>query len=130
MVGQGPLKPSILGSTPSPAALRLASLAQCRLLFDYASEAKCPEHTRRRTNPMYYLYFLLCDDNSIYTGVTNDIERRFSEHKNKKGGHYTSSHNAVKIIYTEEYPTQKEALTRERQIKGWRREKKIKLINE
>ena len=78
---------------------------------------------------MYYLYFLLCDDNSIYTGVTNNIERRFLEHKNKKGGHYTSSHQAVKIIYKEEYPTQKEALRRERQIKSWRREKKLALIN-
>jgi putative endonuclease len=79
---------------------------------------------------MYYLYFLLCDDNSIYTGVTNNIERRFLEHKNKRGGHYTSSHNAVKIIYKEAYPTQKEALKRERQIKGWRREKKLTLIKE
>ncbi len=78
---------------------------------------------------MHYLYFLLCDDNSIYTGVTNNIERRFLEHKNKKGGHYTSSRNAVKIIYKEEYLTQKEALKRERQIKGWRREKKVNLIN-
>jgi len=78
---------------------------------------------------MYYLYFLLCDDNSIYTGVTNNIERRFSEHKNKRGGHYTSSHKAVKIIYKEVYPTQKEALVRELQIKGWRREKKLALIN-
>ena len=78
---------------------------------------------------MYYLYILLCKGNSIYTGVTNNIERRFLEHKNKKGGHYTNSHDAVKIIYKEEYPTQKEALKRERQIKGWRREKKLALIN-
>jgi len=77
---------------------------------------------------MYYVYFLLCKNNSIYTGVTNNIERRFSEHKNKKGGHYTRSHRAVKIIYREEYTTQKEALKRERQIKGWRRQKKLELI--
>jgi len=77
---------------------------------------------------MYYLYILLCKDGSIYTGVTNNIKRRFSEHKNKKGGHYTSSHQAIKIIYKEEYSTQKEALKRERQIKGWRREKKLALI--
>ncbi|PIU14596.1 hypothetical protein COT20_02650 [bacterium (Candidatus Gribaldobacteria) CG08_land_8_20_14_0_20_39_15] len=75
-----------------------------------------------------YLYFLLCKDNSIYTGITNNIERRFLEHKNKKGGHYTSSREVVKIIYKEEYLTQQEALKRERQIKGWRREKKLALI--
>lgn len=77
---------------------------------------------------MHYLYILLCKDNSIYTGVTNNIERRFSEHKNKKGGHYTSSYQAVKIIHKEEYPTRKEALKREKQIKGWRRKKKLALI--
>jgi len=77
---------------------------------------------------MYYLYILLCKDKSVYTGVTNNIERRFSEHKNKKGGHYTGSHGAIKILYKEEYSTLKEVLKREKQIKGWRREKKLALI--
>ena len=78
---------------------------------------------------MWFVYILKCKDSSLYTGMTSNLERRFLEHKNKKGGHYTNSHDAVKIIYKEEYPTQKEALKRERQIKGWRREKKLALIN-
>jgi putative endonuclease len=77
---------------------------------------------------MYYLYLLLCADKSIYTGVTNNIKRRFSEHKNKRGGHYTSSHDALKIVYKEEFATQKEALARERQIKRLPRQKKLDLI--
>jgi len=78
---------------------------------------------------MYFVYLVQCSDNTIYTGITNDLERRFNEHKNKKGGHYTSSRNVEKIIYTEEFATKSEALKREAEIKSWRREKKLRLIN-
>ncbi|MFZ3100426.1 MAG: GIY-YIG nuclease family protein [Minisyncoccales bacterium] len=70
-----------------------------------------------------------CSDNSIYTGITNDLERRFADHKNKKGGHYTSSRNVEKIIHTEEFATKSEALKREAEIKSWKRDKKLALIN-
>ena len=75
----------------------------------------------------YFVYLLKCKDNSIYTGITTDFKRRFNEHKNKKGGHYTSSHEVLKILYVEKYPTRSDALKREAEIKSWRREKKIKL---
>lgn len=78
---------------------------------------------------MWFVYILKCEDNSFYTGVSNNPERRFFEHKNKKGGHYTSSHKVIKIVYLEECPDKSTALKRERQIKGWRREKKLILIN-
>ena len=52
---------------------------------------------------MYFVYLIECAGGNIYTGITTNLERRFNEHKNKKGGHYTSSHQAVKIIYKEEY---------------------------
>jgi len=78
---------------------------------------------------MYFVYLLQCCDNSIYTGITNDLERRFAEHKNKKGGHYTSSRNVEKIIHTEEFATKSEALKREAEIKSWKRDKKLALIN-
>jgi len=77
---------------------------------------------------MYYVYLIQCEDKSIYTGVTNDLERRFLEHKDKTGGHYTRSHKVEKILYTEKYNTRSEALKREAQIKGWRREKKLALV--
>ena len=76
---------------------------------------------------MHYLYILLCKDDTLYTGVTNNLKRRFLQHKNKRGGRYTSIHGAVKILYKEGYLIRKGALKREKQIKSWRREKKIRL---
>ncbi len=78
---------------------------------------------------MYYVYIIKCEDDSLYTGITNDIERRFSEHKSKIGGRYTASHKVEKVIYAEKFETKSEALKRETQIKGWRKEKKLALIN-
>lgn len=77
---------------------------------------------------MYYVYILLCKDSSFYTGITNDLERRFKQHKNKTGGHYTSAHPVEKILYTEKHKTRSEALKREAQIKSWHRKKKENLI--
>lgn len=77
----------------------------------------------------YFVYLLKCRDESIYTGITTDVKRRFAEHRNKRGGHYTGSHEVQKILYAEEYPTRSAALKREAEIKSWRREKKINLIN-
>ncbi|HLC88104.1 MAG TPA: GIY-YIG nuclease family protein [Patescibacteria group bacterium] len=75
---------------------------------------------------MWYVYILLCGDNSLYTGSTNDLEKRFLDHKNGKGGKYTRSHRPLKLIYKEEFATKSEALKREAEIKSWSRGKKIK----
>ena len=72
---------------------------------------------------MYYVYLLQCGDGTIYTGITTDVERRFQEHKNGKGGHYTSSRKAVKLLYTEKQKDRSSAQKREAEIKGWREEK-------
>lgn len=77
---------------------------------------------------MYYVYLLECKDKSIYTGITTDVARRFKEHKEGKGGHYTSSKKAVKILYTEKFKTRSQALKREYEVKSWPRQKKLKLI--
>ncbi len=77
---------------------------------------------------MWHIYILLCEDGSLYTGYSNDVEQRFSDHKNGKGGHYTRSHKPVKLIYQETSETKSKALKRERQIKGWSREKKIEIL--
>lgn len=77
---------------------------------------------------MWYVYILLCEDKSLYTGITDDPERRFIEHKNGKGGRYTRLHKPVKIVYLEKLPNKSAALKREIQIKGWDREKKIKIL--
>ena len=77
---------------------------------------------------MYFVYLIQCEDGSIYTGITTNLERRFKEHKNKAGGHYTRAHKVEKILCAEKYPTRSEALKREAQIKKLRRKEKLKLI--
>ncbi len=75
---------------------------------------------------MWFVYVLLCGDGSFYTGATNNLKKRFLEHKMGKGGRYTKSHKPVKIIYTEKLNTKSEALKREYQIKKLKKtEKKI-----
>ncbi len=77
---------------------------------------------------MYFIYLIECSDKSIYTGITTDVARRFNEHKTGIGGHYTRSKQVVKVLYTEQFETKGEALKREAQIKGWRKDKKLALI--
>ena len=66
----------------------------------------------------------------LYTGVTNNLERRIGEHKNKTAKEsFTVNYNANKLIYVDEASSVNDAITREKQIKGWLRKKKIELIN-
>ena len=78
---------------------------------------------------MYWVYILECSDRSLYTGITNNLERRFKRHKEGSAAHYTSAKKPVQFVYTEECPDRSSALKREAEIKGWRREKKLNLIN-
>lgn len=77
---------------------------------------------------MYFVYILECGDGSFYTGITNDVERRFIQHKNGQGAHYTRAKKAVRIIYTEKHTSRSSALKREAEIKSWRRAEKEGLI--
>ncbi|GIK43025.1 MAG: nuclease [Chloroflexota bacterium] len=65
---------------------------------------------------------------TLYTGVTNNLERRVYEHKRKLVPGFTSKYNITQLVYFEETPDIKTALAREKQIKGWVRAKKIALI--
>jgi len=77
---------------------------------------------------MYFLYILECADGSLYTGITTDLARRFGEHRDGKGGHYTRSRKVVKILYTEEHLSRSSASKRESEIKSWPRKKKLGLV--
>ena len=77
---------------------------------------------------MYFVYIIECGDESFYTGMTTNVERRFLEHKSKTGGHYTSSKKVVRVVYTEQHPDRSSALKREAEIKSWPRQKKLELI--
>ena len=79
---------------------------------------------------MYYVYIMRCSDNSLYTGITTDVERRFEEHKgkNKKGAKYTASRTVVSIEAVWEVPDRSSALKLESQIKKLPKSKKEELI--
>ncbi len=77
---------------------------------------------------MYFVYLLACSDESIYTGITTDVKRRFNEHRAGKGGRYTRSKEVLKILHIEQFPTRSAALKREAEIKSWQRGKKLALI--
>ena len=77
---------------------------------------------------MWHLYILECQNSSLYTGVTDNIELRFKRHRAGDGGHYTSYNRPKRILYKEEFKTLSEAKIREQQIKRWSKAKKLALI--
>lgn len=78
---------------------------------------------------MNYIYILICSDNTLYTGWTNNIERRIKEHNLGKGAKYTRNRIPVKLCYYEEFETKQEAMSREYRIKQMSRKEKLDLIN-
>ena len=77
----------------------------------------------------FYVYILSNKKGTLYIGVTNDLERRIYEHKNKLTPGFSSKYDCHKLVYYEEYSNIWEAITREKQIKKWNRSKKENLIN-
>lgn len=77
---------------------------------------------------MNYVYMLECSDGSLYTGWTNNLEKRIAAHNNGKGAKYTRVRLPVKLVYYEEYEDKIEAMKREYEIKQLSRKEKVKLI--
>ncbi|MDO4943041.1 MAG: GIY-YIG nuclease family protein [Lachnospiraceae bacterium] len=75
-----------------------------------------------------YTYILQCADHTLYTGWTNDLDRRLKAHNEGKASKYTRSRLPVRLIYSEEYQTKREAMKRESAIKRLSRQEKLKLI--
>ena len=77
----------------------------------------------------FYVYILTNKkDGTLYTGLTNELERRILEHKNKAVRGFTAKYNLDKLVYFEEHDTYNEAIAREKRMKKWRRQWKIELI--
>ena len=77
----------------------------------------------------YYVYLLSSKKNgTLYIGVTNDLERRMFEHKNKLLSGFTAKYNVNKLMYFEDFQYVNDALKREKQLKNWNRQWKIDLI--
>ena len=77
----------------------------------------------------YYVYILSSLSQRLYIGMTSDLEGRIYQHKHGTYGGFTAKYNINRLVYYEEYSDPHEATERERQLKGWRREKKIALID-
>lgn len=77
---------------------------------------------------MYWVYILQCADDTLYTGITNDVERRVNTHNSGKGAKYTRGRRPVTIVYKEQCADKSAALRRELEIKAMPRQEKHRLI--
>lgn len=77
----------------------------------------------------YFTYILLTEQNTLYCGYTDDVEKRFQTHLEGRGAKYTRSHKPIKIVYQKEFETKSDAMKEERRIKKLSRFEKLKLIN-
>ncbi len=77
----------------------------------------------------YYVYILLTEDNTLYCGYTDDVNKRFEVHKSGHGAKYTRAHKPIKVVYTQEFKTKSDAMKEERRIKKLSREEKLSLIH-
>lgn len=77
---------------------------------------------------MAYYVYIASLSTVLYVGVTNDLERRISEHKHKLVPGFTSRYNVNKLVYFEDANDVREAIAREKQLKGWRRSRKVELV--
>ena len=92
----------------------------------HSDRAKRVESQLRQHN--YYLYIATNRSGTLYTGMTNDLVRRMSEHRAGEIEGFTKKYNITRLVYFEHTTDVNAAIAREKQIKGWRRNKKIKLI--
>lgn len=79
---------------------------------------------------MNYTYIVECSDRTLYTGWTNNLEKRLEAHNAGKGARYTKTRRPVKLVYQEQFETKEEAMSREYHIKQLSRKEKLKLIQE
>lgn len=77
----------------------------------------------------YYMYILASRSRVLYVGVTNDLARRVNEHKKSLIPGFTQKYRVTRLVYFEQFDDIREAIAREKQIKGWVRARKIKMID-
>ena len=76
----------------------------------------------------YYVYIMASESGRLYTGVTNNLERRVAEHKSGTNEGFSKKYRTKKLVYYDSTPDVRSAIAREKQIKGWLRSKKKALI--
>jgi putative endonuclease len=75
-----------------------------------------------------YVYIAANRSKTLYIGVTNNLERRMDEHRRKVGSTFAARYNITRLVYYEQFADIRDAIAQEKQLKKWRREKKIRLI--
>ncbi|MEL6615640.1 MAG: GIY-YIG nuclease family protein [Bacteroidota bacterium] len=78
----------------------------------------------------YWTYIMASQSRVLYVGVTNDLARRVVEHKTGNGGQFTKRYRAHRLVYAEECYDIRDAIRREKELKGWKRERKVALIEQ
>jgi len=76
----------------------------------------------------YYVYMILCEDNSLYTGYTKNVDSRMTLHVRGNAARYTKMHKPKRIVYVEEFASRAEAMKREKSIKKLSHKRKLKLV--
>ena len=76
----------------------------------------------------YYIYVLLTEDNSLYCGYTDDVEKRFEKHKAGLGAKYTKSHKPKEIVFRQKFSTKSDAMKAECKFKNLSKDKKLDVI--
>ena len=112
---------SYFESPPSPIQARIHYILTNR-------QKSVQDKTMRPSNQSYYVYILASRSRTLYTGVTNNLEIRIVQHKTKTNPGFTSKFNIDQLVYYEEFEFINDAIAREKEIKGWNRIKKIKII--
>lgn len=77
----------------------------------------------------WYLYILRCNDNTLYTGITTDVEKRLEAHRSGRGAKYTRGRAPLELVYRESCGSHSDALKRELQIKALSRSEKLRLLD-
>jgi putative endonuclease len=78
----------------------------------------------------FYVYILASRSRVLYVGVTNDLERRLRQHLEGRASEFTREYRVYRLVFAERYRYVRDAIAREKQIKGWRRDRKLRLIEE
>jgi putative endonuclease len=81
-----------------------------------------------RAEQVWFCYMLRCSDGSLYVGSASDPSRRLKQHNQGTGARHTALRQPVILVWQERHLSEKAARAREAELKGWRREKKLKLI--
>lgn len=77
----------------------------------------------------FWVYILTsASGNAMYIGVTNNLEKRLLEHRSSTGSEFVKKYRVTRLVYAEEYDNPTDAIAREKQLKGWRRERKNQLM--